>query len=91
MAAPTTVEQLTTELAKVEGALKNEITALRGDVQTLTAELRLDRETRAQAEAIHDAKHADYERRLRFLERAVWIAAGAGTILGGGAGALLGS
>lgn len=86
----TTVEQVETALAEMGGKLQTELAALRGDVQTLTAELRLDREARVRADTAHDVVHTDHERRLRFLERAVWVAAGAGVIAGGGLGAILG-
>lgn len=34
--------------------------------------------------------HSDHESRIRKLERSVWLMAGAATVIGGGAGALLG-
>lgn len=64
----TTVEQVETALATMGGELKAEIASLRGDVQTLTAELRLDREARARADAEHARVHADQELRIRALE-----------------------
>jgi len=86
----TTVEQVEVLLEQKVGELKEDIAALRGDVQSLTTELRLGREAQERAEGAHAELHRDYERRLRFLERAVWIAAGAGAIGGGVGSALLG-
>jgi len=64
----TTVEQVETLLAREVGTVKEDIAALRGDVQTLTAELRLDREARARADTSYAVIHVDQENRIRALE-----------------------
>jgi hypothetical protein len=50
----------------------------------------LTAETRAAnaAAAVRDSSHADHEMRLRKVERAVWLAAGAGLVGGGALGTL---
>ena len=86
----TTVEQVEVLLEQKVGELKEDIAALRGDVQSLTTELRLGREAQEKADKAHAEQHSDYEKRLRFLERAIWIAAGAGVVGGAGGSWLLG-
>ncbi|WP_433224462.1 hypothetical protein [Microtetraspora malaysiensis] len=56
----------------------DDLRALVSEMQTLTTELRESRNT-----------SADHETRIRKLERVMWLAAGAASVVGGGVGAVI--
>lgn len=63
-----TIEQVETMLAREVGNLQTDIAALRGDVQNLTNELRLDRLARERIDEAQARINVDVETRLRAQE-----------------------
>jgi hypothetical protein len=72
------------DLGRKVDEISTQLVDVRIGLAALTAETRAANS----AAAVRDASHADHETRLRHVERAVWLAAGAGLVGGGALGTL---
>jgi hypothetical protein len=66
----------------------DEISTQLVDVRIQLASLTAETRAANQSAAVRDASHADHEQRIRRVERAIWLAAGASAAGGGAIGAI---